>query len=68
MDKEQWIKIAKGAAIAVSGALLTYAANSLIPFLNSESGAWWGPSVAALLAIGIQTARKFIESVQSEGK
>jgi hypothetical protein len=67
MSKEQWIKIGKGAAIAVAGALLTYGANVLVPFLDGNGG-MWGPSVAALLAIAIQAGRKFIESVQSEGE
>lgn len=61
MTKEAWIKIAKGAAIAVGGALLTYGANFVVPFLQ-ESGGLWGPAIAGLLAIVIQAARKFIES------
>lgn len=61
MTQEAWIKIAKGAAIAVGGALLTYGANFVVPFLEN-SGGLWGPAIAGILAIGIQVARKFIES------
>lgn len=61
MTREAWIKIAKGAAIAVGGALLTYGANFVVPFLQ-ESGGMWGPAIASLLAIVIQAARKLLES------
>ena len=65
MTKEAWIKIAKGAAIAVGGALLTYGANFVVPFLENSSG-MWGPAIAGVLAIAIQVARKFIESQGAE--
>ena len=60
MNHEAWIKIAKGAAIAVGGALLAYGANIVVPFLDANGGIW-GPAVASLLAIAIQTARKLLE-------
>lgn len=63
MSKEAWLKIAKGAAIAVGGALLTYGANVIVPFLNSDAGLW-GPAIASVLAILIQVGRKFVEDVQ----
>ncbi len=65
MTKEAWIKILKGAAIAVGGALLTYGANFVVPFLESNGG-MWGPAIAGLLAILIQVGRKFIESQGAE--
>jgi hypothetical protein len=65
MSQEQWLKIAKGAAIAVGGALLTYGANIVVPFLDTNGGIW-GPAVASLLAIVIQTARKFLETQEAE--
>lgn len=61
MTKEAWIKILRGAAIAVGGALLTYGANFVVPFLET-SGGLWGPAIAGLLSILIQVGRKFIES------
>ena len=67
MSKEAWIKIAKGAAIAVGGALLAYGANVVIPFLNTDGG-MWGPAIASILAIGIQIARKFIDEVKKESE
>jgi len=65
MTQEQWLKIAKGAAIAVGGALLAYGANAVVPFLETNGGIW-GPAVASLLAIAIQTARKFLETQEAE--
>lgn len=67
MSKEAWIKISKGASIAVGGALLAYGANEVIPFLNSNGG-MWGPAIASILAIGIQVARKFIDEVKKESE
>jgi hypothetical protein len=65
MTQEQWVKIAKGAAIAVGGALLAYGANAVVPFLEANGGLW-GPAVAGVLAIVIQAARKFLETKEAE--
>ena len=66
MTKEQWLKILKGAGIAAAGALLTYGANVLVPFLDANGGLW-GPVVSGVLAILINALRKVIEQ-QSEAK
>jgi len=66
MTKEQWLKILKGAGIAAAGALLTYGANVLVPFLDTNGGLW-GPAISGVLAIVINALRKLLEQ-QSEAK
>lgn len=65
MNKEAWIKIAKGAGIAALGAVLTYGLNTVVPFLNDH--AIWGPAVASVLAVAINVVRKWIDSYGKEG-
>jgi hypothetical protein len=65
MKQEQWMKIVKGAGIAIAGALLVYVADSVVPFLDDHP--IYGPVVASVSAIAINAARKWLESMKSEG-
>lgn len=58
LSREDWIKIAKGAAIAVAGALITVGLEQVVPALEG-SGAW-GASIAAIMAIVLNTLRKWL--------
>lgn len=60
MTTEKWIKITKGAGIAIGGALLVYVADSVVPFLDDHP--IYGPAIAGLSAIVINAARKWLES------
>ena len=63
---EQWQKILIGAAIAVAGALLTYASDAIIPFLQSHPT--WGPAIAGVLAILVNVVRKWLQSQQEKNE
>ena len=65
MTKEQWLKIAKGAGIAVGGALLTYGSTVLIPSLQ-ELNEPYLLAIAAFLSTAINVARKWLESVSDD--
>lgn len=60
MTREQWIKIAKGAGIAIGGALLAYVADAVVPFLDDHP--IYGPAIAGVASIFINAARKWLES------
>lgn len=64
MDKDQVRKIIIGAMLAIGGTLITYAINTVVPFLNDHGT--WGPVVAAAAAIFLNAARKWIESVSKK--
>lgn len=55
--KENMIKIAKGAGIAVGGALLTY----LAQFISDTDFGQWTPVVVALGGIVINAGREFLK-------
>ena len=55
--KENLIKIAKGAGIAVGGALLTY----LTQYISSTDFGQWTPVVVALGGIIINAGREFLK-------
>jgi len=59
MSKDQWLSIAKGAGIAVSGALLTFAAEMVIPAMQA-SGSATLLSVAVIASVLVNVARKFM--------
>jgi len=59
MTKEFWIKIGKGAIVAVGGALLTYIVQ-LIPGLELGS---YTPIVVAVLSVLVNMGRKFLEGL-----
>jgi len=59
---EQLRKILIGAAIAVAGALLTYASDAIIPFLQAHPT--WGPAIAGVAAILINAARKWLQGTK----
>lgn len=61
MDRNEWIKIAKGAAIAAGGAFLTYAAAVLIPAMEGSGNAVL-LAVAAVASVGINIARKRLDA------
>lgn len=67
MDKDKFKKILIGAMVALLGALITYAANVVVPFLEKEGG-MTGPIVAALLAVAVNAARKLLEPSSDGGK
>jgi len=62
---ERLRKILIGAAIAVAGALLTYASDAVVPFLAEHPS--WGPALAGILAIVINAARKWLLTQKDEG-
>jgi hypothetical protein len=64
---EKLKKILTGAAIAILGALVTYAANVVVPFLEKDAG-MAGPIIAAVVAIAINAARKFLEQQPKDGE
>jgi hypothetical protein len=67
MSKEQWMKIAKGAAISVGAALLSYVEMTVIPGL-SELHPQWAVVLTSINSIAIQSARKYLESLMSGAK
>jgi hypothetical protein len=64
---EKLKKILTGAAIAILGAVVTYAANVVVPFLEKDGG-MAGPIIAAVVAIAINAARKFLEQQPKDGE
>lgn len=62
---EKLRKILIGAAIAVAGALLTYASDAVVPFLAEHPS--WGPALAGVAAIAINAARKWLLTQKTEG-
>ena len=62
---EKLRKILIGAAIAVAGALLTYASDAIVPFLAEHPS--WGPAIAGVAAIGINAVRKWLLTQKTEG-
>ena len=62
---EKLRKILIGAAIAIAGALLTYASDAVIPFLADHPP--WGPALAGLAAIVINAARKWLQGAKDGG-
>jgi hypothetical protein len=61
MNREDWLSIAKGAGIAVAGALLAYGSESLIPAMQS-SGSAVLLGLAAVTSVAINVARKWLVS------
>jgi hypothetical protein len=61
MSKSDWLSIAKGAGIAVAGALLAYGADFLIPAMQSSNNAVL-LAVAAIASVAINVARKWLVS------
>ena len=59
---EQLRKILIGAAIAVAGALLTYASDAIVPFLAEHPT--WGPAIAGVAAILINAACKWLQGTK----
>ncbi len=59
---ERLRKILIGAAIAVAGALLTYASDAVVPFLAEHPS--WGPALAGVAAIAINAARKWLQGTK----
>lgn len=55
--KENLIKIAKGAGIAIGGALLTYLAS----FISETDFGQWTPLVVALGGVLINAGREFLK-------
>jgi hypothetical protein len=62
---EKLRKILIGAAIAVAGALLTYASDAIVPFLAEHPS--WGPALAGVAAIAINAARKWLQGAKDGG-
>jgi hypothetical protein len=62
---EKLRKILIGAAIAVAGALLTYASDAIVPFLAEHPS--WGPALAGVAAIAINAARKWLQGTKDGG-
>lgn len=61
MNKAEWIKIAKGAVIAASGAVLAYATTVLIPSMQA-SGDVVLLTIAAAASVAINIARKRVDA------
>lgn len=62
---EKLRKILIGAAIAIAGALLTYASDAIVPFLGEHPT--WGPAIAGIAAIAINAARKWLQGAKDGG-
>lgn len=62
---EKLRKILIGAAIAIAGALLTYASDAVVPFLAEHPT--WGPAIAGIAAIAINAARKWLQGAKDGG-
>jgi hypothetical protein len=56
-----WASIGRGAAIAIGGAALTFAATTLIPAMQASGNATL-LTVAAFASVAINVARKYLES------
>lgn len=54
-DKATWASVARGAAMAASGAAATY----VIAYFGNLDWGTWAPSTAALLAVATNILRKF---------
>jgi len=61
MEREQWLKIAKGLGLALGGAAIAYASTVVVPALQ-DSGNPTLLIVAAVASALINVARKFIEA------
>jgi hypothetical protein len=59
MSKSEWLSIAKGAGIAVAGALLTFAAEAVIPAMQG-SGSATLLTIAAIASVMVNVARKYM--------
>lgn len=57
MTKDNWLKVGKGALIAVGGALLTYAAQ----FISDTDFGQWTPVVVSLGGILINMGREYLK-------
>ncbi len=62
LNKEDLIKIARGAAIATGGALVTYG----LTVINDINFGEYTPIVVALSSIVLNAVMKFIEGVRQE--
>lgn len=65
MNRQDWIKVGKGALVAAAGAALAYMSTDVIPGLEQSSGT--GEFLAAALAVLINAARKWIVSATGGG-
>lgn len=63
MDKSEWKAVARGALIAVAGALLAYGAEVVVPLLQ-QSGSATLLMVSASMSIGINIGRKWLAAHQ----
>jgi hypothetical protein len=59
MSRSDWLSIAKGAGIAVAGALLAFGAEVLIPAMQSSNNAVL-LAVAALASVAVNIGRKWL--------
>lgn len=62
LAKEDYVKIAKGAALAAVGAILTYGIEVVIPDLASQPGA--NAALFVLITTGLNAVRKFLFDTQ----
>jgi hypothetical protein len=60
VNKEDLIKVAKGASIAVIGALLTYGSE----YLSGVDYGEWTPLIVAVWSVFVNLGRKFIANNQ----
>lgn len=65
MKKEDIRKIAIGAGLAIAGALVAYGLEAVIPAIQQQGGAY-GPAIAALAAVVLNAARKWVQSQQKQ--
>ena len=64
MSREEWLSIAKGAGIAVAGALVAFAADIVIPAMQASGSA--GLLTAAVIAsVLVNVARKYLAVPQN---
>jgi len=65
MKKEDIRKIAIGAGLAIAGALVAYGLEAVIPAIQQQGGTY-GPAIAALAAVVLNAARKWVQSQQKQ--
>jgi len=65
MSKSEWLSIAKGAGIAIAGALLAFAGDVLIPAMHA-SGSATLLTVAVIASVLVNVARKYLAGGNDE--
>jgi len=65
MSKAEWLSIAKGAGIAIAGAVLAFAGDVLIPAMHA-SGSATLLTVAVVASVVVNVLRKYLAGANDE--